>query len=152
MREARIIFPVEGPLNYAMQECIRNIIHAFGGATITDGIGHWLHPNGEYLKEIIRVADIAYEPNAENDAKLYDLAHTFQQRTNQVEVYLRYGNGNVQMVTAKSCMDNGEKPPFDWERLNEELRPAVHDDINDVAEVPEHAALELAGGPYNEQN
>lgn len=114
MREARIIFPVEGPLNEAMQRCIHNITHAFGGCTITVGTGHWKHPNGEFLQENVRVADIAYEQNEKNDAKLYDLAWDFLHSTGQIEVYLRYGNGHVQMVTFESCMDNGE---FDWAGL-----------------------------------
>lgn len=107
MKEARIIFPMEGALTAVVQQCIHNITHAFGGCTIYDGMGHWKHPNGSYEQEICRIADIAYEPNEENDAKLYDLAWDFRQAGNQVEVYLRYGNGHVQMVTEKSCMDNG---------------------------------------------
>lgn len=107
MKEARIIFPIEGPLNAAYQECVHNLIHTFGGATIFAANGHWKHPNGQFVDEIVRIADIAYEPSDENDAKLYDLAWDFLKKTNQVEVYLRYGNGHVQMVSEKSCMDNG---------------------------------------------
>lgn len=108
MREARIIFPAEGKNTIEVRECIHQIKIAFGGATVTDGFGYWLHPNGEHVQEIVRIADIAYEPTQENDAKLYDLAWTFRKNAEQIAVYLRYGNGHVQMVTMNSCMDNGE--------------------------------------------
>lgn len=130
MKEARIIFPVDGPMNAAFVQCMHEITHVFGGATIYPGTGYWKQPNGDYLEENIRIADIAYEQTKENDAKLYDIAWDFRHANNQVEVYLRYGNGYVQMVTKKSCMDNGE---FDWDVF----RADVHRAKDDLADVPE---------------
>lgn len=146
MKEARIIFPVEGALNQAVQRCLSNITHTFGGCTIIEGMGHWLHPNGQYLQENVRIADIAYEPSEENDAKLYDLAWDFREAGNQVEVYLRYGNGHVQMVTERSCMDNGE---WNWKQFQDEAKrwedveAETKSDI-DVAEHVEVPQVELA--------
>lgn len=142
MREARIIFPVTGPLNAAVQSGIEQITHAFGGATVYQAMGSWKAPNGEFLHEAVRIADIAYEPSTENDAKLYDIAWEFRQAANQVEVYLRYGNGNVQMVTEKSCMDNGEVG-FDFHKLMIDLH-AIEDiereTVSDIAHA-EHVEI-----------
>lgn len=145
MKEARIIFPVLGPLNEAMQAALHMIYHAFGGATVFPAEGYWLHPNGSYIQEPVRVADIAYEPSDENDRKLFDIAWHLRAAANQVEVYLRYGNGNVQMVQELSCMNNGE---FDWNSLVDSVhRP--QEDLTDVVEqpsnsFPEHAVEQIA--------
>jgi len=108
MKEARIIFPVNGALNAATVEAIHNITHAFGGATEFTGTGIWKHPNGMFVQENVRICDIAYEQNTENDLILFGIAKAFRDVTNEVEVYLRYGNGQVQMISEKAdMMDNG---------------------------------------------
>ncbi len=117
MREARLIFPTGGDLSDLMHVAVHTeeaIIQEFGGATVTNGNGFWLDAERKLCAEPIRVIDVAYEQNKANDAKLYDFAWKFMHDGKQKEVYLRYGNGHVQMVTERSCMDNGE---FDWEGL-----------------------------------
>lgn len=141
MKEARIIFPVEGQLNPVLS-CIDNLVRAFGGATVYAAQGHWTHPNGMVLSEACRIADIAMEVSRLNDEKLYDIAWKFREAAGQIEVYVRYANGNVQMVTEKSCMDNGEKEPFDWDTMRAELHRAL-DDPMDIIEVPEHVAVSV---------
>lgn len=108
MKEARIIAPIVvnnlDPLP-KLQTALRG---AFGGYTIYTGVGAWTIPSSKQpLSEEVAIIDIAYEPSDENDAKLYDIARKFREDAKQVEVYLRYGNGHVQMVSEKSCMDNG---------------------------------------------
>lgn len=109
MREARIIFPAEGKDTFHnVMGAIDAITSVFGGATVSDGVGHWRDRAGSHVREVIHIVDIAYEASEENDRKLYDIAWKFQHDAKQAEVYLRYSNGHVQMVTTTSCMDNGE--------------------------------------------
>lgn len=119
MKEARIIFPTDGPLNQHMQDALHALYTTFGGVTVFNGTGHWRTPNGQPLQENVRIADIAYDVTNANDAKLYDIAWAFREAGNQVEVYLRYGNGHVQLVTERSCMDNGE---FDYHKFIQEVK------------------------------
>jgi hypothetical protein len=141
MREARIIFLIADGTSIPSQRAIDKINFAFGGCTIVQGHGSWRAPNGEYQQEVVKIVDIAYEQNTASDAKLYDLAWAFCQDAKQVEVYLRYGNGHVQMVRELGCMDNGAS--WNWE----DFRVALHkapDDPNDIPE--EHKPGELPNG------
>ena len=125
MREARLIFIVGH--SAARTIAMANVISSFGGATVTDGIGYW---KGD--AENVEVVDIAYEQTNENDLKLYDIADHYRLNAEQEAVYLRYGSGHVQMVTAQSCMDNGME--WDWEKFRELLhRPA--DEMSDIVGV-----------------
>lgn len=108
VKEARIIFPRETPnQNTAIYQMNRAIIAEFGGASEFVGNGFWKAPNGKEFAEEIIAFDIAYEPSDENDAKLYDIAWHAMNQAGEQSVYLRYGNGHVQLITEKSCMDNG---------------------------------------------
>lgn len=104
MKEARLILPLG---QFPHQSTITSLIEIFGGVTISKGRGFWKPKDNPILEEYVEIVDVAYEPSDENDAKLYDIAWQFGKDAKQVEVYLRYGNGHVQMVTEKSCMDNG---------------------------------------------
>lgn len=128
MREARLILPFS--TMGAVDTVIKSIVDAFGGLTLFSGSGWWKQDE----PEPVRIVDIAYEPNEENDRKLYDIAYAFKQTAWQEAVYLRYGNGHVQMVTEYSCMDNGEKPAFDWDALRNELHEP-EDDLSDVVDT-----------------
>lgn len=114
MREARIILPYVKDHRWAMGIVTDKLVKAFGGLTSYEGTGVW-----KGTIEDVRIVDIAYEPSQANDALLYDIAWQFREDAKQQEVYLRYGNGHVQMVTEKSCMDNGE---FDWHRFQIEAK------------------------------
>lgn len=129
MREARFILPTVHSGYTAMQAAVEQINHVFNGSTVYSANGYW---KGDH--ETVIVVDVAYEPSEANDRKLYDIAYAFKQAAEQEAVYLRYGNGHVQMVTTLSCMDNGEKEPFDWERLREELHEPA-DDLADTVDV-----------------
>lgn len=110
MKEAKIIFPVNLETSDAVDSAMKNIIDTWGGATSVISTGYWRNPTDPTNKihmEVVKAVEIAYEPSDEMDAKLYDIAWQFREAAKQVEVYLRYGNGHVQMVTEKSCMDNG---------------------------------------------
>lgn len=107
MKEARIIYPQGGPLNQKLRDAFHRVTSEFGGCTEYVADGYWKAPSGDVVQERVKIMDIAYVPNDENDAKLYDIAWAMREAGGQVEVYLRYGNGHVQMVSAMSCMDNG---------------------------------------------
>lgn len=136
MREARLILPITDETRQIVGGIINDVVKSFNGVTVTEGFGRWK----DDAPEEIYILDIAYEPTRLNDAELYDIAHSFRYQAKQETVYLRYGNGNVQLVTELGCMDNGEVEPFDWEALREDLHRAK-DDPTDVPEVPEHVAL-----------
>lgn len=128
MREARLILPtVSSSLN-----AIEEINKVFGGSTVTTGAGYW-----KGTSENIFVVDVGYDETAKSDAELYNIARTFLDDAKQEAVYLRYGNGHVQMVTEKSCMDNGE---FDWEGLRDDIHKAP-DDENDIVQHAEHVQI-----------
>lgn len=101
MKEARMILPI------AWQSTVDKLTELFGGTTVYSAKGTWKSPNGTVMFESVQVVDVAYEPSDENDANLYDIAWAYRESASQEEVYLRYGNGHVQMVTELSCMDNG---------------------------------------------
>lgn len=130
MKEARLIMPLSLILHIETAEAI--LSQAFGGVTRYHGEGKWKSDDGDMVAENVVILDVAYEPNRENDLKLYDIADQFRNITGENAVYLRYGNGNVQLVTARSCMDNGEKEAFDWDRLRRELEPNAPDDIGEI--------------------
>lgn len=145
MREARLIFPMNVDSAGAINIAYNAIATTFGGWTGSTGLGNWRDPNGNFLFEVVRIVDVAYIPTPLNDAVLYDIAWKFRQDANQTEVYLRYGNGHVQMVTEFGCMNNGElaeKPDvsFDWETLRTELH-RLPDDPDDVVEHAEHVLI-----------
>lgn len=106
MKEARIIFPVSRSLA-PFQAAIHLLVRNFGGATITPGEGHWTNPNGQVEDEPIRVVDVAYEQNTGNDMLLFQIAKSFLKEAGEIEIYLRYGNGTVQLIRERDGMDNG---------------------------------------------
>src|SRR5258708_18003721 len=118
LKEARIIFSIDRQLN-VIQVAVNALVKAFGGVTSFEGRGIWTAPSGQPILEKVLLADIAYEGSEENDAKLYDIAWKFREDAKQVEVYVRYGNGHVQMVTERSCMDNGG---FDYHKFIQEVK------------------------------
>lgn len=114
MKEARLILPTSYaspmiPANEDARALVKDkLLKTFGGFTSYYGKGAWTILNtGQPLFEEVEMVDVAYDPSDESDAKLFDIALQFGQDAKQQEVYLRYGNGHVQMVSEKSCMDNG---------------------------------------------
>lgn len=110
MKEARIILPdMNAEQQAALYEVQKHIVAAFGGCTVTSGYGYWVDPKTTLnIGEVVKLVDVAYIPSIEADNKLYDIANAFRIDCKQEAVYLRYGNGNVQLVTADSTMDNGQ--------------------------------------------
>lgn len=138
MREARIIVPTENAVHMAALDKLKKaIVLVFGGLTVTSGVGYWTSPKGVTEREMVSILEISYEPSKINDAKLFDIAWQFREDAHQVEVYLRYGNGHVQMVQELSCMNNNE---FDWEALAASVG-RVKDDLSDIPDEAEHVEL-----------
>lgn len=133
VKEARLILPWNVLTFRLVQDAINNINRMFSGSTVTFGKGNWLNTKtGLNEEEPVAIVDVAYLPNDVADDMLYDVADQFRNATDQTEVYLRYGNGHVQMVSAQSCMDNGNGHEFDWDRLRRELEPNAPDDIGEI--------------------
>jgi len=111
MREARLIFPVNGTGHAGIfaEETLYNHFH---GSTHHTGTGRWRNPEGHLEEETVRIIDVAYTQNTENDLILFNVAKAFSIDAVQTEVYLRYGNGYVQFVNAHSIMDNGRDTEF----------------------------------------
>lgn len=113
VREGRIIYPSDGPLNQAMQDALHTLRTVFGGSTVYPATAHWANA-GELMQENVYICDVAYEPTYENDCKLYAIAQDIRKALSQIEVYVRYSNGHVQFVSAHSiAMDNGEEHTTD---------------------------------------
>lgn len=126
MREGRIVLPLDAFTMDAGDKAVSALAAAFGGVTAFQGRGLW-----KDTVELINVIDVAYEPNWENDTKLYEIASTFQQEAKQESVYVRYANGTVQFVTAQSCMNSGSPEAFSWDKLKADLNEP-DDDENDI--------------------
>jgi Protein of unknown function (DUF3574) len=139
MKEARIILINESAIFDPMRNALKAIAETFGGYTQYFASGIWIDPEGNEIGESARIVDIAYEPSRLNDEKLFDIADKYREEAKQHSVYLRYGNGHVQLVTACSCMDNGE---FDWDLLRKDLHRDA-DLIDDVPDVDPNAAVIL---------
>lgn len=105
LREARIIL-VQNDLR--LDGTLIAIAAAFGGFTSYSAQGGWTDPkDNSFKREEVLIVDIAYEQNTETDMKLFEIAMKYREDAKQQEVYLRYGNGHVQMVDIHSIMDNG---------------------------------------------
>jgi hypothetical protein len=135
VKEARLVLPNKSVHVTAIQAAIASVAAIFGGYTQYLGTGFW---EGE--TEPVRILDIAMEKKRELEIALYDIADAFREATNQEAVYVRYPNGNVQLVTAQSCFDNGEKEEFDWDKFRADIHRDA-DALNDTIEVPEHVSI-----------
>lgn len=108
MKEARLILVNENAYHaLAIKIATRTLVDAFGGVTVSHANGSWTDSRGNVQEEAVKIVDVAYVQSDDNDAKLYDIANAYRENAKQKEVYLRYGNGHVQLISAKSCMDNG---------------------------------------------
>jgi hypothetical protein len=151
MREGRIVLPITTATNIAYHDAKQRLVDAFGGITVTFGNGTY---KGEHwtTTEPVEIIDVAYVPEWDNDAKLYDIASRFQQEAKQESVYVRYANGVVQLVTAQSCMQSNAvfveagqlKDEFTWEKLRADLNEPA-DDPGDVVMTEAQAAGEDVG-------
>lgn len=142
MKEARIIFPVGilgKPLYHAMQTSINQINLFFNGCTTLSGIGYWKNTESIIEQAPVHICDIAYEQNTANDMQLFEIAMKFRKDAEQKEVYLRYGNGHVQMVNEHSIMDNGR--PNCWYSPD---FAGVVDAVNSLADIEQTPGTRIA--------
>lgn len=108
LREARIIFPIAHQYTLeAYRTALADITARFGGATVFEADGHWKDDKGILQSETVYIVDVAYSQNTTTDMELFNIAMKYREEGKQQEVYLRYGNGHVQMVDIHSQMDNG---------------------------------------------
>lgn len=106
MREARIVVPLFSNKGLSLAPLIlefeRSLLEHFGGFTSYAGRGSTMAQEGAALSEQIRIYDIAALDVDAEHAKLRAIALWFGRRAEQLEMYLRYPNGDVELVIPSS--------------------------------------------------
>lgn len=99
MREARIILP------NCMPDCVNanrwletEIVRCFGGCTRSFGFGSWVDDEGCVISEPISIYDIAVPDIQASRSALFRMAWTVADMAKQDCVYLRFPDGEVQLV------------------------------------------------------
>lgn len=112
MREARIILPTHGNGVYGEDALTIHalargkLVLAFGGITVSAGLGIWKSPEGEEIEEPILIYDIAvgrnliYDVREANtaDATIRRIAVGAAKALKQHSVYVRYTTGDVEII------------------------------------------------------
>lgn len=99
-KEARII-AVEG-YPEAQKNLELRLLHRFGGFTKVASEGAWIDPaTGKIYREPGWIYDVAIEDDAEAWASLRDAAEIYCYEAEQLCVYLRLPNGQVEFVEQK---------------------------------------------------
>lgn len=102
MREARIIFASQQQSvtvsASAAEKAREAIAERFGGFTLSQGAGGWVHPKDGLIEEPVCICDIAMRDSAFNRRHLRDIANKYRLDANQYSVYVRYPDGTVEFV------------------------------------------------------
>lgn len=102
MKEARIILPVVDNMLKSLNihdAFMRSVTDMFGGFTMTTGSGGWKRDNGEYVDDDVAIYDIACDEHSDSTYdKLFLLATEYGRQLGQQAVYLRYPDGEVEIV------------------------------------------------------
>jgi hypothetical protein len=103
MREARIILPFAEnggkDITFAHETLARELASTFGGFTAFNVQGGWVNGEGKLYLDAGRAYDVAMADTEENAAKLRGIARGIGKLTHQEAVYLRYANGEVDILT-----------------------------------------------------
>lgn len=150
LREACLIVPSTGPKAKETLKVVGEwMVQAFGGVTMTTGIGGWRDPNGNSVVEPVSIFTTACDPDNPHVASiLHGMANYVRVEMVQDAVYTRRPNGEVVIVDA-STADPSHKPwkrisidppasPRDWKPGNPS--GAAHDPAVDVEGFPRGAA------------
>lgn len=105
MREGRIILPTRDNAGVLIDKAHllikRRLATEFGGYTSTGINGGWLDPRTAVLHEEPGIAyDVAMDEDASASHTLLELARDVLPLANQEAVYVRYPNGEVEIVEA----------------------------------------------------
>ena len=97
MYEATIILPF-GEFDGYQAEFETELIDAFGGFTRDECKGGWRAPNGETILEPVSRYTVAGYDLPTNNGNLATLAFSYGQKLNQQAVYIRYFDGQVEIL------------------------------------------------------
>ena len=101
--EGRLILPMQGNhgenLTAVLTSLQARLADAFGGATITSGLGLWRDPDtGTVQTEDIADFRIAAPDTVENNAVLRDIAYSYGKAAGQKQVYVKTFDGSVHFL------------------------------------------------------
>jgi hypothetical protein len=102
MREGLLIVPQRDNDGKSLQH-VRHyaelaLAKSFGGVTVSNAKGSWVSPSGELVTEPVWQLVAAYEPTAQNDAKLDSVARYVGHEGRQQAVYVRHASGEVSII------------------------------------------------------
>lgn len=100
MREARIVMPEVHAIGPKPHDALRvALCEAFGGFTMTYGIGGWVDVVGNVIRDNVCIYDVAMEQTRKNDSKLRYIAIEAGKALGQQSVYLRYSSGSTAIIS-----------------------------------------------------
>lgn len=105
LREARIVMPHFASLTSqaAHHTLQQKLVAAFGGFTAYDGHGGWADPSGKVVQDMVTIYDIAIDSDRDGPWELIArFAVEAGRELSQDSVYVRYPNGEVDIIDIKS--------------------------------------------------
>lgn len=100
MREARIVMPEVHAIGPKPHDTLRAALcGAFGGFTMTYGVGGWVDGDHNVIRDSVCIYDVAMEQTRKNDSKLRDIAVEAGKALGQQSVYLRYSSGSTTIIS-----------------------------------------------------
>jgi hypothetical protein len=114
LREARIVMPhFQSVKSHEAHLRLRNMLcEAFGGFTAFDGQGGWRDPSGKVVHDNVTIYDVAMDGSRTNGSSydtLIGIAVDAGRALDQQEVYVRYCNGNVDLIKVLSDEERHDK-------------------------------------------
>lgn len=113
MREAMIVVPKadnEGrSLRGVLDATTRRLALAFGGATVSEGQGLWIAPDGTLFDEPVWRVETATVPGPNTDAILRGIAYQVGRDGRQQAVYVRFPSGDVEVLDTLDAAEDAEK-------------------------------------------
>jgi hypothetical protein len=81
------------------------MIDAFGGCTVREAQGYWMHEGKLFNEPVIELVS-AYAPSEFNDATLREIATQAGHAGKQLAIYTRFASGEVELIdTAPAWVD-----------------------------------------------
>lgn len=100
LREARIVMPEVNAIGAKPHDALRAALcGAFGGFTMTYGVGGWVDGDYNVIRDSVCIYDVAMEQARKNDSKLRDIAIEAGKALGQQSVYLRYSSGSTAIIS-----------------------------------------------------
>lgn len=110
MREARIVMPEVQAVGSKPHDALRAALcEAFGGFTMTYGVGGWVDDTGAVIRDNVCIYDVAMERTLANYGRLRALACEAGRALGQRSVYLRYPSGSTAIISLEPS-ETAEKP------------------------------------------